>query len=93
MAINTVLQPFGKLTLLSFIAKQINMSSRLTKKSRAVQVLREKFENGDISDSSTPNEIWETDPLFRAHTLNHFRTCFNSVRTEYKADSGTLRYF
>lgn len=62
---------------------------RLTKNSRPVQVLREKYENGDISDTTKPKEVWKSDPIFRAHTLNTFRNCFNKIENDVKSDNGT----
>lgn len=66
------------------------MSNRLTKSSRAVQVLREKFENGDIIGTETPKSVWTSDPLFKVHSLNAFRTCYNTLKNEFYNDAGAF---
>lgn len=55
---------------------------RLTKNSRARQVLKEKLEKGDLDGSEAPKTVWASDPLFKAHTLDAFRTCYNNVKSE-----------
>lgn len=64
------------------------MSSRLTKNSRAVSVLREKFEDGTVTGDETPKAVWSSDPIFQVHSLNAFRTCFNSMKAENKSGNG-----
>ena len=58
-------------------------NSRLTRDSQAVVKLIEGFANGSISTSSEPKTVWTSDPVFSAHKLNNFRTCFNNIRKEF----------
>lgn len=58
------------------------MTPRLTKNSRARNVLKEKLENGDLTGEESPKTVWSSDPLFKVHTLDSYRTCYNNVKAE-----------
>ena len=59
-------------------------NTRLTRDSQAVVKLIEGFTNGSISVTSEPKTVWLSDPVFTAHKLNNFRTCFNNIRKEFQ---------
>ena len=71
------------------------MTPRLTKNSRARAFLKEKLENGDLSGEEAPKAVWNSDALFKVHSLDAFRTCYNNVKAELGINSGngTFNYF
>lgn len=62
-------------------------SERLTINSKAMILLKKKFENGDISAEDTPKSIWGSELVFMEHKLDNFRTRFNKLKKEFFIDS------
>lgn len=59
------------------------MSTHLTESSRAVVLLRKTFAANEVLPGDSPKHTWESDPIFREHKLNAFRTKFNKLKAEY----------
>lgn len=67
------------------------MPPRLTKGSKAVRILRGKFENGAISGQEDPKSVWLSDPVFQGHKLSNFRTFYHNIKKEMGEYEGEIR--
>lgn len=59
------------------------MAPRLTKGSKAVKLLRSKFQKGEITGKEDPKLVWQSDDVFKQHKLPNFRTCYNNVKKDF----------
>ena len=57
-------------------------NSRLTRDSKAVVLIQELLASRKITQSTERKTVWLTDPIFQAHKLANFRTCFNNIKRE-----------
>lgn len=60
-------------------------NARLTRDSKAVVLIQELIASGKINQSTEPKAVWLSDPIFQAHKLANFRTCFNNIKKEASA--------
>lgn len=58
-------------------------TEKLTVNSKAMVLLRKKFESEEISRNDDPKSVWSQEPLFSVHKLDNFRTRFNKLKKEY----------
>ena len=63
------------------------MTGKLFKGSKAVLLLRAKFERGEIAGKESSKSIRESESIFKEHKLSNFRACFNNMKREYTVDS------
>lgn len=61
---------------------------KLTATSPAVQLLQQKFEKGEVQQSTDPKSIWESENIFQEHKLDNFRTCVNRLKRFYFDHNG-----
>lgn len=66
--------------------------TRLTKTSRAVKLLRSKFETGEVTGREDPKEFWQSEVVFQEHKLTNFRTCYNNIRKDFEGQHGKLLF-
>jgi len=64
---------------------------KLTSKSPAKLLLKQKFIEGKLTGDENPKDVWESEEVFKKHKLSNFRTHYNRMRLEFK--SGTLLSF
>lgn len=66
-------------------AHQFNsrQNNRLTRDSQAVVKRIALFSDGKISASAEAKAVWLSDPVFQAHKLHNFRTCYNNIRKDF----------
>jgi len=58
--------------------------SKLTAKSPARLLLRQKFDDRHLTGDEDPKDVWESEALFKEHKLENFRTHYNRMRKEFK---------
>lgn len=63
---------------------------RLTKGSKAVRLLRAKFESGWLTGDERAQDVYASDPAFQAHKADNFWTCYNNMRREFRSADGTV---
>ena len=64
------------------------MTPKLSASSKAVKLLRLKFESGQITGKETPKSVWQSEKLFQQYKLLTFRTCYTKLRKEFSAQRG-----
>lgn len=67
-------------------------NARLTRDSKAVVKLQEMFASGQITGTEEPKAVWLADPVFHAHKLNNFRTCFNNIKKDVYGDKTECKF-
>ena len=60
--------------------KKSTTMNKLTAKSPAKQLLIRKLLSGEITGKEEPKTVWESDPIFKQHKMNTFRTHYNQLR-------------
>lgn len=55
---------------------------RLVSNSKAVLLLRQKFESGEITVDDDTKSVWLQEAVFKEHNLDNYRTRFNKLEKE-----------
>lgn len=69
------------------------MAPKLTRNSKAVQLLIAKFRSGELSGRENTKDVYESNPLFKNHRLSTSLTRYNVLRKEFARDEGMCKYF
>lgn len=59
---------------------------QLCESSKAVKLLRSKFQTGELNGIELPKTMRELEELFKEHPLNNFRTCFNKIKKQLQSE-------
>ena len=63
---------------------------RMSKDSKAVQLLRTLFRTGKIKGTEPPKPIWKTQKEFQKHSPDAFRNRCRTIRNEMALEAGEL---